>query len=243
MERSFARSFAIREDLSNREPANRQLQFELANTGAGFGDKLLFLGANREALAYYQPALEVTETVADQEPGSEPLQGVLAMDLYRVATARLRLGENEAARALYRRALAIRERLYEAAPDNPDRRINLMIAQARCGLRREATRIAEGLRQEAPNNPKFLFQIACCNALCVPGSSSAPDRAAGNRDGESRDFGKDALDALRRAVDAGYKDFTGIEHDPDLDPIRDRADFRQFLDALKSASRTTGQVM
>jgi hypothetical protein len=167
------------------------------------------------------------------------------MNLYRVATVRLRLGENEAARALYRRALAIRQRLYETAPRNPDRRINLMIVQARCGLGREATQIAEELRQEAPNSPKFLFQIACCYALCVPGapgSSSAPDRAAaGNRDDESRDFGKDALDALRLAVGAGYKDFTGIEHDPDLDPIRDRADFRQFLEALKSASNTTGR--
>jgi hypothetical protein len=157
-----------------------------------------------------------------------------------VATARLRLGEGEAAGALYRRALSIRQQLAEAAPKNPDRRINLMIAQARCGLRREATQIAEELRQEAPKNPGFLFQIACCYALCVAGSSTADEQAAASRDKESRDFGKTALDALRLAVDAGYRDFSGIEHDPDLDPIRDRADFRQFLEGLKPASKASG---
>jgi eukaryotic-like serine/threonine-protein kinase len=242
MQRYFARSFALREDLAGRQPANRQLQFELANTGAGYGDKLLFLGANREALGYYQPALDQTDTIAGEEPRNEPLQGVLAMALYRAATAQLRLGESESARALYQRALAIRQRLAETAPGNPDRRINLMIAQARCGLCRVAAENAEQLRQEGPKNPKFLFQIACCYALCVPGvsgSSSARDNTgAGNRDLESRDFGADALAALRLAVDAGYQDFSSIEHDPDLDPIRDRADFRQFLESLKSSAKT-----
>jgi hypothetical protein len=119
-----------------------------------------------------------------------------------------------------------------------------MIVQARCGLRREAAQIAQELRQESPNNPSLLFQIACCYALCVPGApgrSSAPARAAGNPDEMPRDLGKDALDALRLAVGAGYKDVTAIEHDPDLDPIRDRADFQEFLEALKSASKTNGQ--
>jgi serine/threonine-protein kinase len=251
MQRYYARCFALRNDLINREPENRQLRFDLKNTGAGFGDKLLFLGANQDALAYYQPALEMSEEMAEDDPANERLQGMLAMALYRVATARLRLGETELARSLYRRNLAIRQQLLEPSPRNPDRRINVMIAQARCGLRREATEIAEELRKESPKNPGTLFQIGCCYSMCaadvgngrVAGAEVAGGTGTANVEGRARDYGKLALEALRAAVAAGYKDVSSIEHDPDLDAIRERGDFREFLAALKSAPapRTKGK--
>jgi len=39
---------------------------------------------------------------------------------------------------------------------------------------------------------------------------------------------------LRQAVKAGYKDVAFIKKDPDLDALRDRADFQELLGQLQA---------
>jgi hypothetical protein len=38
-----------------------------------------------------------------------------------------------------------------------------------------------------------------------------------------------ALEALRQAIAQGFKDVEPLKKDPDLDPLRSRADFRKLL--------------
>jgi tetratricopeptide (TPR) repeat protein len=66
------------------------------------------------------------------------------------------------------------------------------------------------------------YNIACCHALFVP---KAADRA------KQADL---AMEWLRQAVAAGYRDSAQIGRDTDLDPLRDREDFKKLLAGLEA---------
>jgi predicted esterase len=65
----------------------------------------------------------------------------------------------------------------------------------------------------APDNPRLLYNLACAHAL--------------NRDRPR------ALDALRRAIDKGFKDAAAIESDKDLELLRDDPAYKQIVEELK----------
>jgi predicted esterase len=68
----------------------------------------------------------------------------------------------------------------------------------------------------APNNPYVLYNLACVHAL--------------NRD-RSR-----ALDALKRAIEKGFKDVAALERDKDLEALRDDPAYKQIVEELKKRS-------
>ena len=68
----------------------------------------------------------------------------------------------------------------------------------------------------APNNPRVLYNLACAYAL-------------------NRDRGR-AVDALRRAVEKGFKDAAAIERDKDLEGLRDDPAYKQIVEGLKKRS-------
>jgi hypothetical protein len=57
--------------------------------------------------------------------------------------------------------------------------------------------------------------------------------ASGKIDGKKQEFGDRAMDLLQRAVKAGFKDAAHIAKDTDLDPLRDRDDFKKLLADLE----------
>jgi Flp pilus assembly protein TadD len=87
------------------------------------------------------------------------------------------------------------------------------------GLYTKEGRIDEGLRMDrklvrlAPNNPTAHYNLACSLAL--------KRRKA------------DAVRALRRAVEAGYRDLDWLREDPDLAALRDSAAFQEIEDDIK----------
>jgi hypothetical protein len=44
-----------------------------------------------------------------------------------------------------------------------------------------------------------------------------------------------AMSWLKKAIAAGFKDAANMSHDPDLDALRDRGDFKKLLSDLKGA--------
>jgi tetratricopeptide (TPR) repeat protein len=80
-----------------------------------------------------------------------------------------------------------------------------------------------------PNHPDTLmalYNIACCNALMIPKSA---DR---NKQAEL------AMECLKKAVAAGYKDLALIKKDTDLNSLRSREDFKKLLAKLEGAKES-----
>jgi hypothetical protein len=68
------------------------------------------------------------------------------------------------------------------------------------------------------------YNFACVYALA---SGKTPNKSAENADR--------AMELLQKAVSVGYKNTERITKDADLDPLRDRADFKTLLDSLPRA--------
>ena len=90
------------------------------------------------------------------------------------------------------------------------------------GLYTKHGRIADGLRMDRklvrllPGNATAHYNLACSLALL----KRKPD----------------ALRALNRAVELGYKDFDWMAQDPDLEGLKEHPEFVALLDQLKPQS-------
>jgi len=109
--------------------------------------------------------------------------------------------------------------------------IDLMIARARGGPYEEAARVAERLRKQFPKNKDVLFQVACCCALCGPAVTrgKSPEEVSKAERERQEGYATQAVAVLRQMLDIGYRDVWALQTDPDLDPLRSRADFRKVL--------------
>jgi eukaryotic-like serine/threonine-protein kinase len=86
--------------------------------------------------------------------------------------------------------------------------------------------IAELERIEKPS-PIDLYDVACCRSLI---SGAAGEPGSGLTDAEGRAEAEQAVAGVRRACDAGYRNFSWIRAgDTDLKPIRSRPDFQLLL--------------
>ena len=82
-------------------------------------------------------------------------------------------------------------------------------ALAEIGRNEEALREGAQAQELSPNDPLMLYNIACVYS----------------RLGEPRR----AIEALRQAIAAGYENFSWLRNDPDLDALRDEADFKALM--------------
>ena len=73
---------------------------------------------------------------------------------------------------------------------------------------------------------EYVYDRACYHALFA-GAAGAP--GSGLPATEGRQSADRAMDNLRRAVAAGYRNVGLMQTDTDLDPLRDRADFRALM--------------
>jgi hypothetical protein len=75
-------------------------------------------------------------------------------------------------------------------------------------------------------SPDALFDLARGQARLA---STASDPRSGLSAAEGMGEAQRAMAALRRAVAAGYPNLAAIHTDPDLSPLRERADFQVLL--------------
>lgn len=111
------------------------------------------------------------------------------------------------------------------------------------GERRIARRTLRQMLAELVESAEFLYyntpELAVVNlevASEITPNNPAPLYAlarAYSRKGDK----KNAIDALRRAIDKGFKDTARIETDKDLDPLRQEPGYKKLLETLKTANR------
>jgi tRNA A-37 threonylcarbamoyl transferase component Bud32 len=99
------------------------------------------------------------------------------------------------------------------------------------GLQRhaEAVRAAQDFAREFPKDPVVAYDAACYIARCVPLAERDPKLIADERPKTAEEYGRLAVQQLREAVQAGYSDVRHLKADSDLDPLRQRQDFRELL--------------
>jgi len=122
------------------------------------------------------------------------------------------LGRHDEAQAQYRRQVRLVNEHLELNPDDP--RACILGAGAYAALKdEERTTFFAGRAMAAdPDDPMLLYNVACVYSKL------------GRTD--------DALAALEQAVDRGYGDRGWMEHDSDLDPLRETSRYQAIVKAM-----------
>jgi eukaryotic-like serine/threonine-protein kinase len=227
---AYRRCLEERRKLAASFPADLHRQMELLRLYGKIGDLLLFRGDPEAARCSYSDALDANKEVVrrNSTPGPRML---LSLNYYRLATAYLRLRRRDLADDCYRKCLDLRVALQQEHPNDLGLKIDVMIAQGRCGLHREAAKMADQLRQNYPKNPTLLVHAACGYALCAFGVAGAKteDALTAEERRLCQEYCRRAVEALRQAKENGYKDVKTLQMEPDLDAVRPDKRFQALM--------------
>jgi eukaryotic-like serine/threonine-protein kinase len=221
--------------LTTADPDRMDFKKDLATTHENLGDVSLYWRSGiEEGLRNYEMAYGILQELLRNDPDSADLRTEVASANYRLGTANLLLGRLAESKKYYRESLQSRERLAGADPTNSYRKIELMLAQARCGEHARAAKNAAALRTSTSGDSAFLYQVACGYALCISGV--AHEKAATSLTPEEhalqKRYADEAIEILRVAIRKGFNDRIGLETDPDLVPVQDDPRFKSLLTQL-----------
>ncbi|MDO8501803.1 MAG: protein kinase [Gemmatimonadaceae bacterium] len=160
---------------------------------------------SRLSQGMYEEAVKLLERAAAMRPEDYQTAGFLGQAL----TA---LGKHEEAAASYRRQVKLIDVHLELNPDDPRACILGAVANAIIKDKERAVQFAKQAMQVDPDDPMLLYNVACTYAqLGMP---------------------EESLDALERSVEKGWGDPNWIEHDSDLDSIRDAPRYKAIVQAM-----------
>ena len=241
-EGEYRKALAIQEILAADFPAVPAYRQELATSHNNLGILLAGLGKRAEAEAEYRKALTFREKLAADFPAVPAYRSDLAGSRFNLGILLEVLGKRAEAEGEYRKALAIQEKLAADFPAVPEYRSDLARSHYRLGLLlmglgkraetegefHKALAIFEKLAAEFPTVPEYrsgfvssYYNFACLYAIT---SSKEVDKKP--------EYADRAMEMLHKAVKAGYTNAAHMAKDTDLDPLRDRADFKKLLASL-----------
>jgi hypothetical protein len=92
---------------------------------------------------------------------------------------------------------------------------------------------AEKLANFGDDSPTDTYIAACILCRCIRLADKADQLPEARRKELANSYADRALALLRQAVALGFNDAEHMNKNPDLEPLRARAEFRKLLDELK----------
>jgi serine/threonine-protein kinase len=227
----FQRSFDIRQSLADAEPDNFPNLRDIYRSYEEFGHiALLQLNDPASARSYYEKAVDGMAGLVERDRASAIFRADLATAHYFLATALLRLGDKGGSMKSYRTCRDLRRAL-AADPNARLAQIDLMLALGRCGDHAEGAAIGRRLLAAAPGNGDLYIEVACGLALCAGAAAEKSEVAL------ARTYTDEAVAAIRRGRERGWRDLERLKIDPDLDPIRSDPGFQRLLADLRTPAK------
>jgi tetratricopeptide (TPR) repeat protein len=243
---AFMESLRIRERLAQNYPNDHLIQNDLATSYYHLGQMHLVSKQPAQALPYYEQSREVLVRLVEAEPRAPRFRSRLGKTLNNIGYVQWQLGRLEEALTAYEQAVTHQRLAFDWAPKVEEHRFllakhydNVANCQRALGRHQPSAAAAQERLRLYPDDADVLYGAACQLAQCVPlvGKDKAELTAA--EQDQRRRYADRARDALRQALDKGFKDAERLQKDPDLDPLRSRADFKELLDRLVEARSGT----
>jgi TolB-like protein/Flp pilus assembly protein TadD len=164
-----------------------------------------WFGRSRQAQGKYEEAVKLFERAATLRPEDYQTAGFLGQAL-------IALGKRDEALASYRRQVKLIDVHLELNPDDPRACILGAVANAIIGDKERSVEFIKRGIQVDPDDPMLLYN-ACCTYAQLG-------------------MKEEALSALEHAVEKGWGDKGWLEHDSDLDTIRDEPRYKAIVQAM-----------
>jgi eukaryotic-like serine/threonine-protein kinase len=237
---AYGRARDVLESAIKAHPESAILRGNLTTSLQGITDGLVATGNRPEALEQSHRLIEAVDEF--ERLLKTHYQSVPASRQDRLASAHTNkadllraLGRFAEAQDGYVRAFAIREGLVKAHPKVVEYLSHLAYSVRRLGLVRLADGDAAGagavahraaaLYESLPSRDgEELYETACCHAALA--AAAVRDRS-GNSTGEAE--AAKAIDLIRRAVTAAYRNKSAMAQETALDTLRDRPDFQLLM--------------
>jgi serine/threonine-protein kinase len=237
---AFRKAEAVYDKLVQRTPNLADYQAYLAHARTSQGWVLKQLKRYEPALERLRRALPVWERLARDHPEVAKYQGSLAALHTELGDTLRAAGRTNEALVELRLAADLQEQRIQARPNDAELRSDLVdsyatLASTQAAMARPAEavaayrRVLEVVEAHPAPLPSDFFNAGCASVrLAILGRDGrGPSDDAGRREASRRL--DQAMGLLKRAADSGYRDPAVFRDDPDLAPLRPRADFHLLV--------------
>jgi tetratricopeptide (TPR) repeat protein len=243
-EAAYIDALAIDRRLAADFPTRPEFRRGLAGRHNNLGILLADTGRLKEAEAAYVDALAIQKQLAVDLPNQPDLRNGLAGTFVNLALVCNRRRDFAAAQSHLAEAQPHHQAALKANPRHPDYRLfyhnNLMaLVAADAGLRDQAgaARAAAQLRDLGWRPPGNAYDAACALALCIPIVQKDDKLSTEQRASAVQFYGDGAMKMLKEAVARGWKNADHMKKDTDLNPLRDREDFKALIAELEAGQK------
>jgi tetratricopeptide (TPR) repeat protein len=207
-------------------PKDKKITAELASVNYMIGEFKLKTGDLAEARHRLEKCKEIRESLVKADDKNVIFKRDLAMVLYRLGNLDEREKDEKSATGSFERARQIEEKLVSDDPQNDQRQMELMRIRAHVGQVDKATGVADRMIAGPNADNELRIDIARTYAQCARHTPATQGEKA-------QTLQVKAVEAIRSAVREGFRDRVYIESEPDLEPIRNRDDFKQILGEIR----------
>jgi serine/threonine-protein kinase len=228
---------AIRTRLADANRGVTRFQSDLAEAHDQTGYLLQVVGKPAEALAAMQRSRAIRRKLVDSNPDVIQFQLDVAQSHNNTGWVLKQMGKPAEALQSVTQAIVILQRLTGANPEvtEPHEALamnyeflgGLLQHAGRCAEAVAALRKAVVIWERLPTRRPNAYYNQCCAHALLAGLSAEPASEMTAAEGQAEAV--KAMLLLRRAVDAGYRKFSYIRTDPDLNALRSRPDFRHLI--------------
>jgi tetratricopeptide (TPR) repeat protein len=218
-----------------------QYRSDLAGTWERLGSLHRAMKDYPAALGAFEQARSAQAELVRDHPDQPKLHSMLGATCNNLGLVLLDLGRLDDALTAFAEAVAHQRQAFDRAPTVAQYRrflshhyVNVANTQRRLSRPAEAAAAAIERQKLWPDDAAELVTVAIDLAQCagLVGREKAALSAA--EQAERQGYCDQAVGALRQAVTRGFRDATKLETEQDLEPLRDRSDFRQLIAELKA---------
>jgi serine/threonine-protein kinase len=240
----YAEARALCEQLTDESPDEPDYRSELARTQINLSTLSDFDHNLPKAIVAANKAADLLQKLVDDHPGNPEYQSRLTTTLHVLCMAHPNLRQAPEARSLAARGVAVADRLVRAHPDLSEYRKQLSVARVDYGIglaqlgdhARSAAEIEAAVSKESSGLALNNAACAYCHCALAVGRDARIDSA--ERDKLAAKYFDRAMSLLLAAEKKDLfeeaQGVTGLRTDDDLNPLRQRADFKQLLTRVKN---------
>jgi tetratricopeptide (TPR) repeat protein len=243
-EKDLDEAVSIQKQLLADFPSRTEFRQDLATSYNNRGNLLRKAGRLQEAEKDFAQALSLRKQLAADFPNQPDLHNELAGTCANLARLHQQQGNWAAAKRVLLEGRPHHLAALKANPRNPTYRqfyrshlVVLTEVHAALLEQADAVRTAATCRDLGYNAPADAYDAACFLSLCIPIVAKHDKLDATQRKDAAQFYSDAAMKLLRDAAHKGYKDVAQMRKDTDLDPLRQREDFRKLIAELEGKGK------